>query len=216
VVDRALPLMDRLERGGVREPLRFAPDYLEALIDLGRLDEVRIALGRFLERAERSDRPISRAAANRCSGLLAAAEGDFANAAASFERALEQHARVPAAPFERARTVLAYGSALRRARRKRDARELLEAALAELEGLGAPIWAQRARDELARIGGRPPTGDVLTATERKVADLVAQGLRNREVAAALFVTPKTVEFHLRNVFRKLGLRSRTELARRKT
>jgi DNA-binding CsgD family transcriptional regulator len=215
VVDRAVPLMDRLECGGVREPLRFAPDYLEALLGLGRLDEVRNALGRFLERAERSDRPMSRAAAYRCGGLLAAAEGDFATAAASFERALEQHGRV-VAPFERARTLLAYGGTLRRAKRKRDARELLDAALAELDGLGAPIWAQRTRDVLARIGGRAPTtGNELTATERKVADLVAQGLPNREVAAALFVAPKTVEFHLRNVFRKLGVRSRTELARRK-
>jgi DNA-binding CsgD family transcriptional regulator len=199
----------------VREPLRFAPDYLEALLGLGRLDEVRKALVRFLERAERSDRPMSRAAAYRCGGLLAAAEGDFATAAASFERALEQHGRI-VAPFERARTLLAYGGTLRRAQRKRDARELLDSALAEFDALGAPIWAQRTRDELARIGGRAPTtGNELTATERKVADLVAQGLPNREVAAALFITPKTVEFHLRNMFRKLGVRSRTELARRK-
>ena len=81
------------------------------------------------------------------------------------------------------------------------------------EALPAPLWAKRARDELDHIGGRTGAGWDLTATERQVAELVADGLSNREVASRLYVTQKTVEFHLRNVFRKLGVRSRTELAR---
>ena len=105
------------------------------------------------------------------------------------------------------------GAALRRARRRREAREAIEQARQVFERLGAAIWVERALAEAARIGGRTSAGDELTPTERKVAELVAQGLPNREVAAALFVTPKTVEFHLRNVFRKLGVRSRAELAR---
>jgi DNA-binding CsgD family transcriptional regulator len=105
------------------------------------------------------------------------------------------------------------GEVNRRAKQKRAAREALEHALALFEELGAVLWAERAREPLGRIGGRPPGADGLTPTEFKVAELVAQGLRNQEVAAAMFVTPKTVEFHLRNVFRKLGVRSRAELAR---
>ena len=101
----------------------------------------------------------------------------------------------------------------RRAKRKRAAREALETALELFEELGAVLWAERARERLGRIGGRPPRADGLTPTELKVAELVAQGLRNQEVADALFVTPKTVEFHLRNVFRKLNVRSRAELVR---
>lgn len=98
-------------------------------------------------------------------------------------------------------------------RRKRAAREALDEAVKVFSALGAARWVERAQAELARIGGRPSTGSGLTPTELKVAELVAQGLRNQEVASALFVTTKTVEFHLRNVFRKLGVRSRAELAR---
>ena len=172
-----------------------------------------MALATLQERAETADRPSARAAAYRCNGLVAATESDLVAALEWFERALEQHARVPM-PFERARTVLARASVLRRAKRKRDARDALEEAATEFERLGAVLWARRARGELERIGGRTSAGEELTPTERKVAALVAEGLPNREVAAALFVTPKTVEFHLRNVFRKLGIRSRAELARR--
>jgi DNA-binding NarL/FixJ family response regulator len=102
----------------------------------------------------------------------------------------------------------------RRLQRKRVARETLEDALSAFEGIGAQLWAQCARDELNRIGGRRAQTDELTASERRVAELVGQGLSNSEVASQLFLSPKTVEFHLRNIFRKLGVRSRTELARR--
>ena len=98
--------------------------------------------------------------------------------------------------------------------RKRPARELLERACATFEELGAPTWATKARAELARIGGRAPSPDALTPTEAEVAKLVAQGLTNREVADTLFVSPHTVNANLRRVYRKLEVRSRTELARR--
>jgi len=105
-------------------------------------------------------------------------------------------------------------AAQRRAKRKRDARETLGQALATFEGLGAAIWAGKARDELARIGGRAPSPSDLTPAEERVAALVAEGRTNREVAAVLFVSDNTVEFHLTHIYRKLGVRSRTELARR--
>jgi DNA-binding NarL/FixJ family response regulator len=116
-------------------------------------------------------------------------------------------------PFVRARTRLALASALRRARSKRRARQLLEQAVADFEDLGAWSFAARARGETARISGRAPAGGVLTVTEQRVAELVAEGRSNREVAQALVVTPRTVEAHLTRIYAKLGLRSRAELAR---
>ena len=101
----------------------------------------------------------------------------------------------------------------RRTKRKRAAREALEHAFAGFERLGAPLWAAKARVELARIGGRPSSGDALTATERRVAELVAEGCSNKEVAAALFVTVKAIEANLTRIYAKLGIRSRTQLAR---
>jgi hypothetical protein len=100
----------------------------------------------------------------RCRGLLEAAEGDLDAALASCERALEAHERMPV-PFERARTLLIYGTVLRRARRRRAAREAIEAALSIFEGLPAPVWADNARAELARIGGRATSGEGLTGSE---------------------------------------------------
>ena len=117
-------------------------------------------------------------------------------------------------PFERARTLLAQGVALRHARRRRDARATLEEARAAFASLGAVLWEEKAAAELGRIGGRQAAGDELTPAEERVAALVAEGHTNKEVAAALFLTERTVEFHLTHVYRKLGVRSRSELARR--
>ena len=121
-------------------------------------------------------------------------------------------------PFERARTELAYGEFLRRARHRVQARDHLRAALDTFESLGAALWAERARVELrasVQTARRrdPSTRDELTAQELQIAQFVAQGLTNREVAAQLFLSPRTIDFHLRNVFRKLGISSRTQLAR---
>jgi DNA-binding NarL/FixJ family response regulator len=116
-------------------------------------------------------------------------------------------------PFDRGRTLLALGEVQRRAKQKRAARVSLEAALATFEELGAKLWAEKARAELARISGRAPAGG-LTPTEQRIAELVAEGGSNKEVAAALFVTVKTVERNLTRIYEKLGVRSRTELASR--
>jgi DNA-binding CsgD family transcriptional regulator len=144
--------------------------------------------------------------------LLLAARTDFDGALASVEDALAEHARVPI-PFERGRTLRVLGAVQRRAKRKRAAREALEEALAVFERLGAQLFAEQARLELGRIGGRGPATDQLTPTERRVAGLVAEGRSTREVAAALFVSPKTVEGHLGRIYRKLGIHSRAALAR---
>ena len=209
------PERERLLAAGVGEPgaIRFVPDEIEALIALGRLDEAEERLGWLEERGRALDRASALAAGWRCRGLLAAATNDGEGALGAFERALTQHARAPM-PFERARTLLALGAAQRRAKRKRDARATLDEAVLVFEELGAALWAEKARAELGRIGGRAASHGELTPTERRVAELVAQGRTNKEVAGALFVSARTVEFHLSHVYRKLGLRSRAELARR--
>ena len=127
------------------------------------------------------------------------------------------HAQTPT-PFERARTDLCYGERLRRARRRVDAREHLQAALATFERFRARPWAERARTELRASGERvrrrqPTAPEKLTPQELQVALVVAGGATNREAADALFITPKTVEFHLGNIYRKLDIRSRAELVR---
>lgn len=208
------PERERLLAAGVGEPgaVRFVPDEIEALVELGRLDEAEVILGWLEERGRALHRDSAVAAGGRCRGLLAAARGEIDLALAAVERALATHERVPI-PFDRARTLLALGSVQRRARKRSAARETLTAAISSFEELGAVLWAQKARAEVARVSGRVPGGWELSETERRVAELVAGGLTNREAAARLSVTQKTVEFHLRNVFRKLGVRSRTELAR---
>jgi DNA-binding CsgD family transcriptional regulator len=115
-------------------------------------------------------------------------------------------------PFGRARALLALGALRRRGRQKRAAREAIEAAVGEFEAIGFPGWVARARSELGRIGGRVREQG-LTAAERRVAALVAEGRTNREVAAVLFLGERTVETHLSHVYAKLGVRSRAELAR---
>jgi DNA-binding NarL/FixJ family response regulator len=119
-------------------------------------------------------------------------------------------------PLERARTLLALGEVQRRAKRRRIARETLQEALEIFEQLGARLWAERARKEMARIGGRAPTNDELTPSERRIAELVAEGKTNREVATILVVADRTVESALTQIYRKLDVRSRTELARKLT
>jgi DNA-binding NarL/FixJ family response regulator len=143
---------------------------------------------------------------------LAAARGELEAASARLEDAAARH-EVIGDPFNRGRALLALGAVQRRQRQKRLARNALESALATFERIGAGVFAARARDELARIGGwRRIEG--LTTSELRVAELVAEGRTNREIAAALFLGERTVASHLTHVYAKLGLRSRTELARR--
>ena len=161
------PERERLLAAGVGEPgtIRFVPDEIEALTALGQTDEARAPLEWLEERGSALDRPSALAAAARSRGLLAAASGDGDAALAQFEEALAQHAR-GGSPFERARTLLAYGATQRRTKKKAAARKSLSEALADFEGLGAALWAAKARSELASIGGRSPSTDELTPAEQ--------------------------------------------------
>jgi DNA-binding CsgD family transcriptional regulator len=209
------PLVDFLRAEQIVEPgtARVVPDHVEALVALGELDAATELLDWFEGNARRLDRRSALAASSRCRGLLAGARGDVDGAVARLRDALDLHHGVPI-PVELGRSRLAYGSALRRVRQKAAARTALEAAVRDFDAIGARAWADRARAELARVGGRPPSSGALTATERRVAELVAEGLQTKEVAARLFVSPKTVEGHLSHIYGKLGLASRTELAHR--
>jgi len=188
-------------------------DTLEALIAVGALDEAEEKLRVWEERSARLDRPWARAICARCRALLHAAGGDFEVARQSFDEALRQHART-GDPFQHARTLLALGATQRRAMQRGAARETLAQAAEIFERIGSPLWAANARAEVKRIGGRAPGTDELTESERRVADLVAAGKTNHEVAAALFLGERTVASHLTHIYAKLGVRSRTELARR--
>jgi DNA-binding CsgD family transcriptional regulator len=131
------------------------------------------------------------------------AERDLETGFEAFERALVDSERFP---LERARTLLCLGTVRRQAQQKKAARKALEEALAIFEELGAPLWAEKARAELARISGRAPASDDLTGTERRVAGLAAQGHTNKQIAAELYMGLSTVESHLSHVYRKLGVR----------
>ncbi len=208
------PLVEFARTEQIREPglTRYATDHVEALVELGRLDEAAELLDWYEANAERLGRRSALAASWRCRGLLAAAARRIDDALDAFERALAEHDAV-LLPFDRARTLLALGATLRRAKRKADARRALEEAVAAFDSLGAAGFAARARSELERIGGRPPSKGGLTPTERQIAELVAEGRSNKEVAAALFVSVKTVEANLSRTYAKLGIHSRTGLAR---
>jgi DNA-binding CsgD family transcriptional regulator len=188
----------------------WVADQIEALLALDRMDEaVRVLDSWENERRAGDDRTLAHV--TRCRGLVAAARGQVAEAAAILADAVEQHQEADDA-FGHARALLALGVIRRRDRQKRSAREAIAAALEGFEQLGAATWIENARAELGRIGGRTREQG-LTAAERRVAALVAEGRTNREVAAALFLGERTVETHLSHVYAKLGIRSRAELAR---
>lgn len=212
--DRYLgPLGATLIAAGVREPgeLRFLGAGIEALVLLGRLEEADRLTSWLEGQADRVRRPSAHAASLAARGTLQAAHGDLAGALTTIERALAWAERAPL-PFERARIRLLLGRVQRRATHKRDARATLEAAVAAFDAVGARRWADNAREELCRIGGRAPTRGTLSETEQQVVALVARGMSNKEVASALFVSPKAVEANLSRVFAKMGVRSRAELA----
>ena len=205
---------------GTKEPglmLGF-PEHVEAAVACGELDEASELLDFVEEHARRLDRAWALACCARGRALLATARGDVPATEGAFAVAYEQHARRPQQlpTYELARTLLVHGSILRRRQQKRRAREALEQAFAIFDRLGARVYAERAHSELARIGGRAAAaGDNLSETERQIADLVAEGRTNKEVAAALSLSPKTVEWNLSKVYVKLGVRSRAELASRR-
>jgi DNA-binding CsgD family transcriptional regulator len=209
-LSRAVELKEAM---GVREPayFRIVPDEVEALVALGRLDEAEALLAPFEEAGRSLDRAWAMATGARCRALVLAARGDLLGASAAADEAVRHHDRLPL-PFEMGRTLLVRGAVQRRDKRKREARDTLTKALEVFDGLGAALWSERTRAELARIGGRAASSLTLTPTEARVAELVAAGGTNREVADALFVSVHTVEANLKRIYRKLGIRSRTELA----
>jgi DNA-binding CsgD family transcriptional regulator len=200
----------------MREPglLRWHGDLIEAYLRVGQRAEAEAVLVELDAQAETTGRLWARMAAGRARGMMAGAE----NLGRIFEEAIAL-AETAQDPFELARTCLAYGEGLRRSRRRGEARMQLRAALAIFEQLGAKPWIQRTERELAATGERlqrrtaTTTGQDLTPQEMRVCIAVARGETNREVAAQLFLSLKTVETHLTSAYGKLGLRSRTELAR---
>jgi DNA-binding CsgD family transcriptional regulator len=198
---------------GIVEPgaIRFVVDHVEALVELGRLVEARELLDWYEGNARRLERVSALANCARCRGLLAAQTGELDAALAAYATALDGHAHVEL-PLDRGRTLLALGAVQRRLKRRREARTTLEEALAVFEGIGAALWAERARAELKRISGRAASPGALTPAEERVAALVALGKTNKEVAAALFLSNRTVEGHLGRIFGKLGIRQRAEVA----
>jgi DNA-binding NarL/FixJ family response regulator len=198
--------------GSMGEPLGVAPTLVEAYLGLGRVADAAALAERYAAVTPPSP-PATAALVARCRALTIA---DKEAAAEAFQAALAAHAQAMTA-FEAARTRLLYGARLRRAGQRVAARQQLRAALDAFVAMDLTAWAQRAADELAATGAtarprRPLAAEPLTSQETRVALLVARGLSNREVAAALFLSPKTVEHHLASVFRKRGFRSRTELA----
>ena len=205
-------LADAATAVGLREPsvVKFLPDEIEALAALGEIDRARLFTGQLEARGKSLGRPWALATGARCRAYLAAVEGDLQGALAACAEALSQHEQLPM-PFELARALLIKGMIERRAKHKSAARTTLGRALVIFEHLGACLWADKARRELAKITLRTAV-DGLTETERLVAALISQGQTNRQIASAMFVTENTVQTHVRHIFRKLEVRSRTELA----
>lgn len=190
----------------------FIPDAVEALISLGRSAEAESLIDALERNGSRLDRPWMLAVGARCRSMWLAAQGDVEAAARKAQEAMAEHDRLPM-PFERARTQLLLGQLQRRQRQKERSRATLREALAAFERMGTPRWADRVRAELARAEVAPTRDLELTPSEQRVAELAASGMTNKDVAAALFISPKTVEANLARVYRKLGIKTRAELGR---
>ncbi len=217
--ERAIAQMENIRRidtfWGEPGHVLWEADLIEAYIRAGRDSDAEESLARYERIVERTGRCYGRAVLARLNGLRAPA-GEFDE---HFESALKWHDEV-GMPFARARTALYYGERLRRARRRADARKHLGDAAAAFERLGAKPWADRARREQAAAGARlsadaaAPTWSDLTDAEARVAEAILSGATYQEAANSLYLSPRTVEFHLRHIYRKLGVRSRSELAAR--
>jgi len=202
------------------EQLGFEPALCECLagdvaclVTLGKHEEAAQQLERLVELAGRLEIPTLAGFVARAQGLVAAAEGDSAAGIHHLQRAVDCFEGLQSPwPFEHAKTLLMLGGVQRRARQKLAARQTLERALEIFERLGARLWAEETRTELRRISGRPTRSGALTATEERVAELVAAGHSNVEVARQLSMSPKTVEWNLSKIYKKLHVRSRTALA----
>jgi DNA-binding CsgD family transcriptional regulator len=201
-----------VQRIGLVEPARFRfhGDRIEAIVALGEVDRAREQVARLRQRAEVAPRPWVCAVCARSEALVDAASGKLDEALHAMEAALREHERLEM-PFELARTLLSLGRVQRRRKQRKAAREALQQSLDIFERLGAALWADKARSELERTHVRQAP-DQLTPSEEQVARLAAAGLRNREIADRLFLSPRTVEANLARSYRKLGIRSRAELS----
>jgi DNA-binding CsgD family transcriptional regulator len=202
-----------LQAGGIGEPGRypFTPDLIEAWAATGQLDRAASRLAWLQDAARRLDHPWARITAGRAEAALLLARRDPAAAAAAVAAVIPE-ARQRRLPFELGRCLLVLGTAQRKARQRRDAAASLDEAIATFVGLGAPRWQALAAAQRARLA--PGPDHALTATEQRIAGLVAAGQTNPEIAAALYISVKTVEANLTRIYRKLGLRGRVDLARR--
>jgi DNA-binding CsgD family transcriptional regulator len=211
--DRQFGLNDDFDEAHhVREPPnRYHADRAEAVISLGDLDRAEKLVSRLEERAEALPRPWVLAAAARTRGLLQSAHGDQGGALESMQKAMKHHEHLDM-PLERARTLLALGQVHRRRNERRAARAAFEESLATFARLGVAPWVTRVQAEIARVPVRRASAD-LTPTEERIAQLVATGLTNREVADRAFISPKTVEANLARIYDKLAVHSRAELGR---
>jgi DNA-binding CsgD family transcriptional regulator len=204
-----------IEEHGITEPITlfFLPDAIEALIALDELDRAELLVSALERRGRELDRPWALALGARGRGLILAAKGDLAGSVTALAGALIEHERLDM-PFERARTLFVQGLVERRAKQRTNARASFTEARDAFERMGARLWAERAREELARVSGRRPrSSGELTPTEQRVVELATDGLTNKEIADALFVSVHTVETHLSHVYTKLGVRSRSQLPR---
>lgn len=190
----------------------FLPDAIEAMIALGHLDDAAPMIEALEYHGPRLDRAWMLAIGARCRSMMLAAQGQLEAATRMAEQAMSAHQRLPM-PFERARTQLLLGQLQRRQRQKESATTTLTEALAAFEGMKSALWTDRARNELARTTVGATRALLLTPSEQRVAELAAGGLTNRDIGAAVFISPKTVEAHLARIYRKLGIHTRAELGR---
>ncbi|MDG4664457.1 LuxR family transcriptional regulator [Mycobacterium sp. 236(2023)] len=207
-----------LERGRVPSTeLMYAwhlPDVIEAMVGVGRLDDAEFLTAALELNGAEHDRRWMKAVGSRCRAMLLAARGDISAAELEAHRAMAEHDQLPM-PFDRARTQLLLGQLQRRLRQKHTAATNLTEALQEFERLGIPLWAARAKAELARtIVASADSLSPLTPSEQRVAEMAASGATNKDIAAAMFISAKTVEHNLTKIYRKLGINSRAELGRR--
>jgi DNA-binding CsgD family transcriptional regulator/tetratricopeptide (TPR) repeat protein len=207
---------EHTEREGVEEPgvLPVSPDLVEALVELGELDAAESVAKRLRTLSEEQDHPWGLATAKRCDALVRLASRYDERAADDLQQAAAEYQTL-GLRLDRARSLLILGRAQRRYKKWGAARRSLEQAAVAFDEMGSPGWAEQTRDDLARVGARKPKTDGgLTPTEQRVTRLAAEGLSNKEIAAVLFVTVHTVEVHLTHAYAKLGVRSRSQLARR--
>jgi DNA-binding NarL/FixJ family response regulator len=208
------PLAAAIELRGFLDPTTamFLPDKIEALVALGQLERAERLLAVLEEHGHVQARDSALAAGSRCRAEVLAARGDLVGALQAVERGVENYERLGMA-VEVGRTLLVKGQIERRTKQKSAARESLGRALEIFDRLGARLWSERARAELARTGARHAAADGLTPTELRVAELAARGLTMKRIAETLFMSPKTVESNLTRIYQKLGIGSRAELGR---